>query len=210
MAKRAKSPPKLDPDDWLNAGEPEAVAAPDDDEGAATGTAGILVNKSRLGLIFGMSQKAIENAFANGAPYVSKGSRKEGWRINTAAFEAWRREELRNSIKPEDPNRLSFDEAKAKKTQEEYERIAMANRQKRRELVTIDEVVTVIREESAIVRSHLMALPGRVAIPMAAESDPAVIESMMVDEINIALSNISADNPEAWTDERGPDSHADE
>jgi len=112
-----------------------------------------------------------------------------------------------NAVKPEDPNKLTFDEAKAKKTQLEAERIEMGNRQKRRELVTIDEVVAVFREESSIIRSHLMAIPGRVAIPAAAESDPGVVEALMTDEINIALSNIVADNPEAWTDANGFDSN---
>lgn len=212
MAKRAtkpKKPAKLDPDDWLNAGVPDDVSEPaaDDDDGPAQGTAGILVNKSRLGVIVGLSQSAIDKALANGAPYVSKGTRKEGWRINTAAFIAWLKQEAVNAVKPEDPNKLTFDEAKAKKTQLEAERIEMGNRQKRRELVTIDEVVAVFREESSIIRSHLMAIPGRVAIPAAAESDPGVVEALMTDEINIALSNIVADNPEAWTDANGFDSN---
>ncbi len=215
MAKRAttkpKKPAKLNPDDWLDGGDAEAEApAPADDsdnEEIARGTAGALVNKSRLGLLFGLSQSAIDKMLANGAPYVSRGTRKEGWRINTAAFAAWWRQEAINAIVPEDPNRLTFEEAKAKKTQEEYERLAMENRKRRRELVTIDEVVTVMREESSIIRSHLMAIPGRVAIAAAAETDAGIVEALMVDEINVALSNIAADNPEAWTD--GHDGTAD-
>jgi phage terminase Nu1 subunit (DNA packaging protein) len=215
VAKKAtakpKRPAKLDPEDWLNGEDTEAESpAPADDsedEDTARGTAGMLVNKSRLGLIFGLSQSAIDKMLANGAPFISKGSRKIGWRFNTAAFYAWLRQETINSIVPEDPNKLSFDEAKAKKTQAEYERIEMGNRLKRRELVTIDEVVSVMREESSLIRSHLMAIPGRVAIPAAAESDPGIVEALMTDEINVALQNIAADNPEAWTD--GNDGTAD-
>jgi phage terminase Nu1 subunit (DNA packaging protein) len=210
---KRKQPAKLDPDDWLNAGEPdgESPAPPpaddDADEETARGTAGMLVNKSRLGLILGLSQSAIDKMLANGAPFVSKGTRKEGWRINTAAFAAWWRQDAVNAVVPEDPNKLTFDEAKAKKTQAEYERIEMENRKRRRELVTIDEVVAVMREESSIIRSHLMAIPGRVAIPAAAEKDPGIVEALLTDEINIALSNIVADNPEAWNDGSGPDSN---
>jgi phage terminase Nu1 subunit (DNA packaging protein) len=213
VAKRAtpkrKKPAKLDPDDWLNAGSEDASTAgvDDADDGPSQGTAGILVNKSRLGVIVGLSQSAIDKALANGAPYVSKGTRKEGWRINTAAFIAWMKQEAVNAVTPEDPNKLTFDEAKAKKTQAEYERIEMENRRRRRELVTIDEVVAVIREEASIVRSHLMAIPGRVAIHAAAEKDPGIVEALVTDEINIALSNIVADNPEAWTDAGGNDSN---
>lgn len=212
MAKRAtkpkrKTPAKLNPDDWLDVGEESPVAATDDsDDETASGTAGMLVNKSKLGLIFGLSQTALDKMLANGAPYVSKGTRKEGWRINTAAFYAWLKQDTINSIVPEDPNRLTFDEAKAKKTQAEYERIEMANRQRRRELVTIDEVVTVYRNEASIIRSHLMAIPGRAAVPAAAESDPVAVERLLSDEINIALSNITADNPEAWTNGPGTES----
>lgn len=214
MAKRAKpqrkTPAKLDPDDWLNTGPEDAPVADDSDDGEpASGTAGMLVNKSKLGLIFGISQSALDKMLANGAPFVSKGTRKEGWRINTAAFAAWYRQDGINSVVPEDPNRLTFDEAKAKKTQAEYERIEMANAQRRRELITIDEAVALYRNEASIIRSHLMAIPGRLAIPCGAESNPSRIEDMMLDEINIALSNISGDNSEAYEGERATDSDDD-
>jgi phage terminase Nu1 subunit (DNA packaging protein) len=203
----ARKPAKLNPDDWLDGGDAEAPGIADDDgEETARGTAGMLVNKSKLGMIFGMSQAAVDKALANGAPYVSKGTRKEGWRINTAAFEAWRREELRNSIQPTDPNRLSFDEAKAKKTQAEYERIEMENARRRGEYLTIDEAVALYREEASVIRSQLMAIPGRVAIPAAADSDPVTIEALLQDEINIALTNITGDTAEAWKANDGRDS----
>jgi phage terminase Nu1 subunit (DNA packaging protein) len=198
----ARRPAKLDPDDWLNGGDVEDAPAPEDDgEEIARGTAGMLVNKSKLGMIFGMSQAAVDKALANGAPYVSRGTRKEGWRINTAAFEAWRREELRESIQPTDPNKLTFDEAKAKKTQAEYERIEMENARRRGEYLTIDQALALYREEASVIRSHLMSVPGRVAIPAAAESDPGMIEALLQDEINIALTNITGDNAEAWTND---------
>src|SRR6478609_5019862 len=83
-----RKPAKLNPDDWLNgaddaAEETTALAAEDDVEEMARGTAGMLVNKSKLGMILGLSQSYIDKALANGAPFVSKGTRKEGWRINT-------------------------------------------------------------------------------------------------------------------------------
>lgn len=210
---KPRTPPKaakLNPDDWLNGGDDaaEETAARDDeaDEESSRGTAGMLVNKSKLGMIFGLSQSYIDKALANGAPYVSRGTRKEGWRINTAAFHAWVKQEAVNAIKPEDPNRLTFDEAKAKKTQAEYERIEMENKRRRGELVTIDEVVTVYREEASIIRSQIMSIPDRAAIPLSAETDAAVIREYLIDEVNLALQNISGDNPEAWTDGNRKDS----
>ena len=202
---------KLDPDDWLNGADDDAAeetpaAVEEDDEETARGTAGMLVNKSKLGMILGLSQSYIDKALANGAPFVSKGTRKEGWRINTAAFHAWVKQEAVNAVKPEDPNRLTFDEAKAKKTQAEYERIEMENTRRRGELVTIDEVVTVYREEASIIRSQLMAIPDRVAIPLSAETDATAIRDYLIDEVNLALQNISGDNPEAWTDGNRKDS----
>lgn len=202
---------KLDPDDWLGANAPAddeapAVALEEGEDERAVGTAGILVSKSRLGMIFGMSAQAVEKAFANGAPYVSKGTRKEGWKINTAAFESWRREELRNSIKPDDPNKVSFDDAKTRKMLADAVAKERDNALKRRELVTIDEAIMVAQEESSIIRAHLMVLPGRLAIPAAAESDPSIVEQMVMDEVNVALSNIVSDQRETWIEGAGHDS----
>src|SRR5437899_1261544 len=52
-------------------------------------TRGDVVNKSRLAHITGLSAMTIDKLFADGAPFVSKGTRKQGWQINTADFFAW-------------------------------------------------------------------------------------------------------------------------
>src|SRR4051794_20154604 len=50
---------------------------------------GLVVNKSMLSKYCGLSPMTIDKLMADGAPIISKGTRKQGWQINTADFFAW-------------------------------------------------------------------------------------------------------------------------
>lgn len=190
MARKAK--PKLDPDDWLGMGDAEDVVA--------ESTSGIIVTKARLATVTGLSMAALDKAFEAGAPVVAKGNRKQGWQINTADFVQWY---IRRKVDEltGDPDKMNFDQAKTAKMQAETRIKEMQLAKLEGETLTIDEAVALYREEATIIRSQFMAMPGRLAIPVAAESDPAAVEAMIFDEVNLALSNITGDSTVAWIGE---------
>jgi phage terminase Nu1 subunit (DNA packaging protein) len=197
--KPAKQPATHDVDDWLN----------DDAPDVTTGGVGDVVTKQKLAQLFGLSGASIDKAFANGAPVIAKGNKKQGWQINSAAFFAWYTRWKVESVTG-DPDAMDFEKAKTRVQIATAERIERENRKKERELVPIADVITVLAEEASNVRSHLMTVPGRLAVTVAAESDPVACEALIQDEINLALANITSDNAEGWTDDDadGTDSDA--
>jgi phage terminase Nu1 subunit (DNA packaging protein) len=188
---------KPDPDAWLNGGDT-------DDDVAASGD--LIVSKQRLGQLLHINPTTLEKYFAAGAPVIAKGSRKAGWQINLGDFAQWWVRYKMDSVATTG-DEGDFEFQKSRKMKADADRVEMDNAKKRGETLTIDEAVTLYRDEASIIRSQLMAIPGRAAIPCGAESSPVVIEALLQDEINIALMNISGDNREAWTGEDGPDSN---
>ena len=53
------------------------------------------------------------------------------------------------------------------------------------------QATSLFADEAAIIRKHALAIPGRCAAQVAALSDPAEIEEILMDEVNLALANIS-------------------
>jgi phage terminase Nu1 subunit (DNA packaging protein) len=188
---------KPDPDAWLNGGDT-------DDDVAASGD--LIVSKQRLGQLLHINPTTLEKYFAAGAPVIAKGSRKAGWQINLGDFAQWWVRYKMDSVATTG-DEGDFEFQKSRKMKADADRVEMDNAKKRGETLTIDEAVTLYRDEASIIRSQLMAIPGRAAIPCGAESSPVVIEALLQDEINIALMNISGDNREAWTGDNGPDSN---
>jgi ABC-type antimicrobial peptide transport system ATPase subunit len=58
-------------------------------------------------------------------------------------------------------------------------------------LVEIDEVVDKVAQGDAIVKSRLMAIPGRLAQLVAIETDPDVVRRMLETEFRDALDQLS-------------------
>ena len=84
---------------------------PDSDEPQQRTTRGFVVNKSTLAKWSGLSPTTIDKLIADGAPIISKGTRKQGWQINSAAFFEWYWRRKVAEI-TDDPESGSFDVAK--------------------------------------------------------------------------------------------------
>jgi phage terminase Nu1 subunit (DNA packaging protein) len=69
------------------------------------------VNKSTLAKWSGISPTTIDKLLADGGPIISKGTRKQGWQINTADFITWY---VRRKVEEvtDDPEAGSFELAK--------------------------------------------------------------------------------------------------
>ena len=85
----------------------------------------------------------------------------------------------------------SSGEAKRRYTQAQAELKELELAEKRSQMVSVEDVMPILADELANVRSRLMAAPGRLAAELAAVSDPAAIERLITDEIAAALSEIT-------------------
>lgn len=86
---------------------------------------------------------------------------------------------------------------RARLAKEQADKYAMENAVRRRELVNIRDVAEIVGEEYAEVRNGLLELPGRLAQPLAYETDPAKISGILKDTISEILTALTVDeNPE--------------
>jgi phage terminase Nu1 subunit (DNA packaging protein) len=178
-AAKKQKPPAREP--WMDGDDVEADAPAFDSQ------AGIIVNKARLATMTGLSLATIDRAVRDGAPVVAKG---KGWQINTAAFVAWFvRWQVDEQTGGSDT--MNFDQAKARKMAAGAERVEMENDRREGKTVLIDDAVASYREDASVIRSQLMAIPGRVAIAAAAESDAVAVEALIQDEVTLALQTIT-------------------
>lgn len=192
-ASNHRKPAPLNPDDWLD----EPLDGPEEAGGASESHSGIVVTKMKLSTITGLAAVTLDKAFAAGAPVIAKGNRKQGWQINTAAFFAWYTRWKIDSVAGT-AGKVDFETAKTRKAVADAERVEMSNERIRSNTITIDEAVAVYREEATVIRSQLMAIPGRVATMGHAAKTPLELEMLVRDEIDIALQNLTSDSHEAW------------
>lgn len=178
--------------DWLEGGAAEERAP----------GKGVLVNKSRLGELTGLSQATIDRALADGAPFVSKGTRKQGWRINVADFFEWywrRKVELVTG----DGESGGFEAAKTRDKQAQAEQRELELAVRRGELQETMKVVAFIGQKFGDMRSRALALPAQV---------PGLSEEQR-DELNGAihdlLSDVSGTRVEDWKPNVETDSSGD-
>ena len=74
------------------------------------------------------------------------------------------------------------------------ERLSNALQQRLGELVPIDDVITRVEGEYAVVKSTLQAIPVRVSVELADITDAEEIEKRIKREINAALTELSNDD----------------
>lgn len=170
-----------DDDNWLE-GEPTKLL---DKRGA-------LVNKAELAKILGWTLYRVDAALKRGAPYHRQGNEQHEWQIYVGDFWRWLIAEERGAINTDAPAAALLD-AKTRATLAKAVKLEAENAEQRSNLVTIDQVVTVYREETAIVRKHLLALPAALAPRLSAETDASKAERIIEDGIQDALRLISTE-----------------
>jgi phage terminase Nu1 subunit (DNA packaging protein) len=182
MAKRSKTTP-----DWLNGG-------PIDDDTPP----GTTVDKRTLGRLFGLTKFAINGLIDRGLPVRVIGDRQTPWQFNTADVAVWLVEDAVREME-DDSDEAQLREAQRRKMQIQYETLRDRNAADHRELVTIDEAVTVLRENSACVRLHLGKVPAAVITKLATLSaddrrNASIVEFIVDDALNDAFRAISEDD----------------
>lgn len=161
---------------------------------------GLVVNKSQLSQMTGLAFVTIDRYIAAGAPVEGKGSRKQGWQINTAKFFGWF---WRHKVEEAtgDPEAGTFDTAKRREKEAQAKLKELEYKRKTGQLIPIDRAVEIYQEDAGQQRSRLLAIPATLAQELAVEDDPAEVEAKITDALNDALGDISGDKGENYTDE---------
>jgi phage terminase Nu1 subunit (DNA packaging protein) len=142
-------------------------------------------NRNKLAKVLGRDVKTIDRMVEKGMPYVSRPDKKLGqtkWLFDTGEVLAWM---------IGDSSAATLKDAKTRLAQAKAGLKWLAYGQALGYLVDIEEVLRRVEGGDAIVKSRLMAIPGRLAQLVAIETDPAVVERMLEEEFAEALDQLN-------------------
>src|SRR5262245_50421826 len=122
---------------------------------------GFVVNKSTLAKWTGLSPMTIDKLLADGGPIISKGTRKQGWQINTAdLFDwHWRRKVAEVTDEP-DAGSFTIAKLRDKESQTRLRDLQIAKLEG--ELVPIADVEHWAAEKYGVVRSRILVVGSQV------------------------------------------------
>lgn len=163
-----KRPPK-DDDDWLN--EPASVPIRN-------------LTKRELASATGLTIKNIDGLLMRGLPNLRARSNRGGARFDLPAVFGWITKAASGSVAAKDAVALRGAEARAG-----LKEIELAEASGR--VVSIEAVTDALGERLALVRSRIAAMPGRLAVKLAAEKDAAAVERAIKVETSAALGELA-------------------
>lgn len=172
-----------DEDDWLEGGEgaEESSADADVDSGR---TKGEVVTKARLAVLVGKAPMTIDRMMAEGAPCIERGSKRSGWKINTAAFVDWM---VRRAVMAATGNTetMGMDAAKRrdKEAQARMREFDLAERE--RQTISRVDAIEIYTDHVGEFRKRLFEMPGQV--PDLSHEQRAAMETAL----NAALVEFS-------------------
>jgi hypothetical protein len=162
---------------------------PADEHGGlnVTPVRGEIVTKTRLGAIVGKSQTTIEAWIKNGMPVIARGTKREGWKIDTAAAIDWA-VRYAVALATGDPESMALDTAKRRK---EAALAQIKEMELERELgrtMHVPDVINLIAPKFGEFRSRALGLRSQVP-GLTAEQDAALRDA--VNEMLADFSNRS-------------------
>ena len=157
---------------------------------------GATMTKQQFCQTFGIARYDLDQAIANGGPVLHRGGRFDPWQIPAGDM-------LRFMIADKAKTAANPDLSPLRQNQirliiSQCEKAEMKNAAMRRELVTVDEAVTVYRDEAAIIRKHARAIPDAVVKALEAlkpeeRADASVVQFVIADVVNDALRMMSSE-----------------
>lgn len=76
---------------------------------------------------------------------------------------------------------------------EKLHKVRIENEMQMGKLVPIAEVAKTVEREYSFVKAQLKSIPAKLSLPISMETEPALVNKMMMDEINQVLSELTAD-----------------
>lgn len=152
----------------------------------------MLVNRIKLADVLGCSLPTVDKYLAEGAPYIDRPgvAGKTQWNIETGDVIQW----LIDRASGKDETKESV-----RDSAETRERVAIAGLKelelglKQKVLIHVDDVNEIVSEQFAVIKSHLVGIPARLAQELAAEDDAGKVRDALRVEINSALEAISSE-----------------
>ncbi len=147
-------------------------------------------NRAQLGDILGIGLTTVDARVKEGMPYLRRpgedGSKE--WQFDTVDVIEWLTGRIdagaKNDEGKEAKVRIAVADARLKEL-ELAERLGL--------MINIEDIMPRIEAGDAIVKSRLLAIPGRLAQTLAVETDPVVVERMLKAEVNGALAELDKD-----------------
>lgn len=176
----------------------------------------MIVNRSQLADVLGVSVVTVDNRIARGLPFKHKGREGKSYEFETSDVIDWH---VKNQISkdnpqgnPEGTSNDSGTNLKQRKLEAETEiselerdkrRIELA--EKKKLVVLVEDVVQGFANEIANLRAQLLNLPRRVAPLIVGELHEDRVKNIIDDEINTLLKELterSLKEAEELNDER--------
>jgi terminase small subunit / prophage DNA-packing protein len=159
-----------------------------------------IVGRTELGRRWNVSPPTIQNYITRGMPVVTVADRDKGipWEFDTDECDEWLKEyederSSRVNDKDDTEENSAIIKARIEKLQVETKRLELRLSRERGELVPINDVARIVEQQYTTVRSHLLALPNKLAPMVAGKTDIAELNSILTSYINEALSELVTD-----------------
>lgn len=160
-----------------------------------------LVSLNGLARAFQCSEPTIRNYIARGMPYVTQADRKTGtaWEFSLSECKEWfnEQEEAKQLIHSQKQQEQEEDAgivaARIAKLNVETERLQLRLARERGELVPIEKVADLVEGQMTTLRTHLLALPIKLAPILTGQTDQKVIKETIASYIREALEELAED-----------------
>ena len=149
----------------------------------------MIVNKSQLSEVLGISGPTIDVRLKHGMPFVKRGTKTKSWEFNTADVIKWEKD---FAIKKElaKTGQVSNEELKKRKLNAETQLQELDLLKSVGEIIEIDEVAELIEADYIGLRSRLLNVPSRVAPLLVGEDEEAAIKQVIEAEIHECLGEL--------------------
>ncbi len=152
-------------------------------------------NRDELAAMFGKSAPMVDAYVREGMPFLSRPVRGVGngrgrWEFDSSRCIEWyaqrNKQGKAKSAAREDAELRTMSAEAILKEAKAAEAL--------RSVIRVEDSLALFEEQNAIVKSRITAIPGRLAVAAAAESDPAKVLMLIKAEVDEALSEISGDD----------------
>lgn len=148
------------------------------------------VSASELAQILGVSLSTITAWVRRGCPFLERGAVGKQWQFDSADVVKWLREQDVERALGKNAS-VTMEEARTrdKLATAQLKEIELARQ--RGQVVNVDDVKEIVCEDYAVVRSRILAIPGRLAQTCAIEADAEAVQRLIMAEVRDALSELS-------------------
>lgn len=160
-----------------------------------------IVSLTELTRHFHVSRPTVMNYISLGMPYVTKADRAAGlpWEFSKSECDEWIHDQ--DEIKQQKANDKFQEQkedagiiaARIKKLEVETERLHLRLSKERGEVVPIDDVAEIVENQMTVLRTHLLALPIKLAPILSGHTDTKYIQDTIKSYIREALEELAED-----------------